>query len=44
VFRHNYHTIAARIVWDTVCLDLPALESAVRAIAAELPPNGEADL
>lgn len=41
VFRHQYHTIAARIVWDTVRLDLPALEAAVRAIAAELPPDEE---
>jgi uncharacterized protein with HEPN domain len=44
VFRHNYHTIAARVVWDTVRLDLPALESTVRAMAAELPPNGDAAL
>jgi uncharacterized protein with HEPN domain len=39
VFRHNYHTVAARIVWDTIRLDLPALELAVRAIMAELPPR-----
>ena len=39
VFRHEYHTIAARIVWDTVRLDLPALELAMRAIASELPPE-----
>jgi uncharacterized protein with HEPN domain len=41
VFRHNYHTIATRIVWDTIRLDLPALELAVRAIKAELPPKDE---
>ena len=35
VLRHNYHVIEPRIVWDTVRLDLPALESAVRAIATE---------
>jgi uncharacterized protein with HEPN domain len=39
VFRHEYHAIAARIVRDTIRLDLPALEAAVRAIAAELPPD-----
>jgi uncharacterized protein with HEPN domain len=33
VFRHNYHTVAARIVWDTVRLDPPALKEAVSAIA-----------
>jgi uncharacterized protein with HEPN domain len=37
VFRHQYHTVAPRIVWDTVNLDLPALEVALRSIAAELP-------
>ncbi len=41
VFRHNYHTIAARVVWDTIRLDLPALELAVRAIKSELPPGDE---
>ena len=40
VFRHEYHTVAARIVWDTIRLDLPALEVAVRAIATELRSNG----
>lgn len=39
VFRHEYHNIAARIVWDTVRLHLPPLEAAVQAIAAELPPD-----
>ena len=42
VFRHEYHNIAARIVWETVRLHLPPLEEAVRAIAAELPPDDEA--
>jgi uncharacterized protein with HEPN domain len=41
IFRHEYHNVAARIVWDTVSVHLPALESAVRAIAAELPPADE---
>jgi len=39
VLRHEYHAVAARIVWDTVHQDLPALEVAVRAIAAELPSD-----
>jgi uncharacterized protein with HEPN domain len=39
VFRHEYHNIASRIVWDTVRLHLPPLEAAVRAIEAELQPN-----
>ena len=33
--RHEYHTVAARIVWDTIRLKYPALEVAVRAIATE---------
>jgi len=41
VFRHQYHTVAPRIVWDTVNLDLAALEVALRAIAAELPTGDE---
>lgn len=36
VFRHEYHNIAARIVWETVRLHLPPLEVAVRAIGTEL--------
>jgi uncharacterized protein with HEPN domain len=36
VFRHEYHNIAARIVWDTVRLHLPPLETVVRAIEASL--------
>ena len=39
VFRHEYHNVAARIVWDTVRLHLPPLEAAVHAIAAELPSD-----
>jgi uncharacterized protein with HEPN domain len=39
VFRHEYHNIAARIVWETVRLHLPPLEVAVRAIQAGLPPD-----
>jgi uncharacterized protein with HEPN domain len=41
VFRHQYHTVAPRIVWDTVNLDQPALEVGLRAIAAELPSDDE---
>jgi uncharacterized protein with HEPN domain len=37
IFRHEYHNVAARIVWDTVQDELPALEHVVRAIKAELP-------
>jgi uncharacterized protein with HEPN domain len=36
VFRHEYHNIAARIVWDTVRLHLPPLETVVLSIEAEL--------
>lgn len=32
VFRHEYHNVAARIVWDTVRLHLPPLDAAIRAI------------
>jgi uncharacterized protein with HEPN domain len=39
VFRHNYYAVAARIVWDTVRLNLPALELAMRAIKSELSPK-----
>jgi uncharacterized protein with HEPN domain len=39
IFRHEYHNIAARIVWDTVSIHLPALEAAVRAMAADRPPG-----
>lgn len=41
VFRHEYHAIAPRIVWQTIELDLPALEVALRAIVAELPSDDE---
>jgi uncharacterized protein with HEPN domain len=41
VFRHEYHNIAARIVWDTVRLHLPQLQATVHAIKAELPPSDE---
>jgi uncharacterized protein with HEPN domain len=41
VFRHEYHNIAARIVWGTVVLHLAPLEIAVRAIRAELPSGPE---
>jgi uncharacterized protein with HEPN domain len=41
VFRHEYHNIAARIVWDTVSLHFPRLEAVMRAIQAELPSSDE---
>jgi uncharacterized protein with HEPN domain len=41
IFRHEYHSIAARIVWETVRLHLPPLEAAVRAMAAELQPGDD---
>jgi uncharacterized protein with HEPN domain len=44
VFRHEYHNIATRIVWETVRIHLPPLEAAVRAIEAELQTDdGEPD-
>lgn len=43
VFRHEYHNIAARIVWETVRLHLAPLEAAVRAIASELPPSDDGE-
>ena len=36
VFRHEYHNIAARIVWDTTRVHLPQLHVAMRAIEAGL--------
>jgi uncharacterized protein with HEPN domain len=42
VFRHEYHNIAARIVWDTVRLHLAPLEVAMRTIQDGL-PAGEVD-
>jgi uncharacterized protein with HEPN domain len=42
VFRHEYHKIATRIVWDTVRLHLPALEAVVSTMRAELPPSDDA--
>ena len=41
VFRHEYHNVAARIVWDTVRLHLPPLDAAIRAIEAELQPDNK---
>jgi uncharacterized protein with HEPN domain len=43
VLRHRYHTVAARIIWGTVNLDLPALQVALLAIAAGLPPDEQAE-
>lgn len=36
VFRHEYHNIAARIVWETVRLHLPPPAMTVRAIRDEI--------
>ena len=41
VFRHEYHNVAARIVWDTVRVHLPQLQAVVRAIEAELPQDDD---
>ncbi len=41
VFRHEYHNIAARIVWETVSQHLPPLEVAVRAIKAGLQSDSD---
>jgi len=40
IFRHEYHNIAARIVWDTVRLHLAPLEVVVRTIQDGLPDGG----
>ena len=37
IFRHEYHNVATRIVWDTVRVHLPQLLAVVRAIEAALP-------
>ena len=37
IFRHEYHNVAARIVWDTVRVHLSHLQAAARLIEAELP-------
>jgi len=34
VLRHDYHTIADKVIWDVVQVDLPLLRTAVEAIAA----------
>jgi uncharacterized protein with HEPN domain len=39
VIRHAYRTVAATIVWDTVKVHLPPLQSVMRAIEAELPQD-----
>jgi uncharacterized protein with HEPN domain len=36
IFRHEYHNIAARIVWDTVRVHLPQLHAVMRAIEVDL--------
>ena len=36
VLRHEYHTISDKIIWDVVQGDLPALKTAVEAIAAKI--------
>jgi uncharacterized protein with HEPN domain len=36
IFRHEYHNIAARIVWDTVRVHLPQLHAVMRAIEIDL--------
>ena len=41
ILRHEYHNVAARIVWETVRVHLPQLLAVVRAIEAELPGDGD---
>lgn len=41
VFRHEYHNVAARIVWDTVRVHLPQLQAVICAIEAALPADDE---
>jgi uncharacterized protein with HEPN domain len=36
VLRHEYHTISNKIVWDVVQADLPLLQKAVEAMAAQV--------
>lgn len=36
VFRHVYHQVSLRIIWDTVIDDLPPLREVMEAIKAEL--------
>jgi uncharacterized protein with HEPN domain len=36
VLRHEYHTISDKVIWDVVHGDLPALKTAVEAMAAEI--------
>ena len=35
ILRHEYHSIASRIIWDVVQNDLPALKAAIEAIVRE---------
>src|SRR5436190_465869 len=37
VFRHAYHTVSHRIVWDTVRDDLPILKGALKKIPTDMP-------
>ena len=41
IFRHEYHNVAARIVWDTVRMHLPQLQAVAQAIETELPKDDE---
>ncbi|MBI4274521.1 MAG: DUF86 domain-containing protein [Rhizobiales bacterium] len=36
VLRHEYHTIANKVIWDVIQADLPLLKTAIDAIAAEI--------
>jgi uncharacterized protein with HEPN domain len=36
VLRHEYHTISNKIIWDVVQADLPLLQTAVEAMAAQV--------
>lgn len=42
VFRHVYHSVAVDIVWDTVKVHLPHLETIIREIQAGLPDDDPA--
>jgi len=35
ILRHEYHSIASRIIWDVVQKDLPALKAAIEALVRE---------
>jgi len=39
IYRHEYEDVAAHAVWDTLTLDLPALQAAIDMELAGLGPH-----